>query len=333
MNSKNFYIITKTPLRVSFFGGGTDIPKFYNKIYGEVISTTINRYVYVSIKSHDQLFKDDFRLNYSITEHVNGLKNIKNNLIRSCMQYLNIKQRMEINISSDIPASSGLGASSSILVGLLKALHIYKNKKITKKELAEMASKIEINILKNPIGKQDQYAATFGGFRSYKFFRGNKVEVKELKSNSLKNIFNNSVFIWIGNFKESKIILNQQMKEIPNKIKHYKNLLSLVSFSKLLIQKKGFNLKQFGELLNKNWLLKKQLSNNITNSKIDKLYADCLKIGALGGKVLGAGSGGFLFLVIKKDKKKKLIQKLKSKKIYSFLNSTKGVEVIHKNFY
>jgi len=210
MNSKNFYIITKTPLRVSFFGGGTDIPKFYNKIYGEVISTTINRYVYVSIKSHDQLFKDDFRLNYSITEHVNGLKNIKNNLIRSCMQYLNIKQRMEINISSDIPASSGLGASSSILVGLLKALHIYKNKKITKKELAEMASKIEINILKNPIGKQDQYAATFGGFRSYKFFRGNKVEVKELKSNSLKNIFNNSVFIWIGNFKESKIILNQQ---------------------------------------------------------------------------------------------------------------------------
>ena len=310
MNFKNFYIITKTPLRVSFFGGGTDIPKFYNKIYGEVISTTINRYVYVSIKSHDQLFKDDYRLNYSITEHVNGLKNIKNNLIRSCMQYLNIKQRMEINISSDIPASSGLGASSSILVGLLKALHIYKNKKITKKELAEMASKIEINILKNPIGKQDQYAATFGGFRSYKFFRGNKVEVKE-----------------------SKIILNQQMKEIPNKIKHYKNLLSLVSFSKLLIQKKGFNLKQFGELLNKNWLLKKQLSNNITNSKIDKLYADCLKIGAIGGKVLGAGSGGFLFLVIKKDKKKKLIQKLKSKKIYYFLNSTKGVEVIHKNFY
>ena len=333
MNKKNFYIITRTPLRVSFFGGGTDIPKFYNKNYGEVLSTSINRYIYTSIKSHDDLFEEDYRLNYSITEHVNGIKNIRNSLIRSCLHHLNIKQKMHITISSDIPAFSGLGASSSIIVGLLKALHAFQNKKITKRELAEMASKIEIDLLKNPIGKQDQYAATFGGFRSYKFFKGDKVIIKKLKFDYLKNIFDNSLFIWIGNFKESKKILGQQSREIPNKIKYYQDLLNIVTFAKSLIKKKKFNLKSFGELLDKNWSLKKKLSKNITNLEIDELYTKCLKMGAIGGKVLGAGSGGFLFIVIKKDKKKKLIQQLKSSKIYSFMNSSKGVEVLYKNFY
>jgi len=333
VNKKNFYIITRTPLRVSFFGGGTDIPKFYNKNYGEVLSTSINRYIYTSIKSHDDLFEEDYRLNYSITEHVNGIKNIRNSLIRSCLHHLNIKQKMHITISSDIPAFSGLGASSSIIVGLLKALHAFQNKKITKRELAEMASKIEIDLLKNPIGKQDQYAATFGGFRSYKFFKGDKVIIKKLKFDYLKNIFDNSLFIWIGNFKESKKILGQQSREIPNKIKYYQDLLNIVTFAKSLIKKKKFNLKSFGELLDKNWSLKKKLSKNITNLEIDELYTKCLKMGAIGGKVLGAGSGGFLFIVIKKDKKKKLIQQLKSSKIYSFMNSSKGVEVLYKNFY
>jgi len=333
VNKKNFYIITRTPLRVSFFGGGTDIPKFYNKNYGEVLSTSINRYIYTSIKSHDDLFEEDYRLNYSITEHVNGIKNIRNSLIRSCLHHLNIKQKMHITISSDIPAFSGLGASSSIIVGLLKALHVFQNKKITKKELSEMASKIEIDLLNNPIGKQDQYAATFGGFRSYKFFKGDKVIIKKLKFDYLKNIFDNSLFIWIGNFKESKKILGQQSREIPNKIKYYQDLLNIVTFAKSLIKKKKFNLKSFGELLDKNWSLKKKLSKNITNLEIDELYTKCLKMGAIGGKVLGAGSGGFLFIVIKKDKKKKLIQQLKSSKIYSFMNSSKGVEVLYKNFY
>ena len=278
MNKKNFYIITRTPLRVSFFGGGTDIPKFYNKNYGEVLSTSINRYIYTSIKSHDDLFEEDYRLNYSITEHVNGIKNIKNSLIRSCLHHLDIKQKMHITISTDIPAFSGLGASSSIIVGLLWFIICF-------------------------------------------FYR------------QVKNIFNNSLFIWIGNFKESKKILGQQSKEIPNKIKYYKNLLNLVTFAKSLIKKKKFNLKSFGELLDKNWSLKKKLSKNITNLEIDKLYTKCLKMGAIGGKVLGAGSGGFLFIVIKKEKKKKLIQQLKSSKIYSFMNSSKGVETLYKNFY
>jgi D-glycero-alpha-D-manno-heptose-7-phosphate kinase len=311
---KNFYIITRTPLRVSFFGGGTDIPKFYNKNYGEVLSTSINRYIYTSIKSHDDLFEEDYRLNYSITEHVNGIKNIKNSLIRSCLHHLNIKQKMHITISSDIPAFSGLGASSSIIVGLLKALHVFQNKKITKKELAEMASKIEIDLLNNPIGKQDQYAATFGGFRSYKFFKGDQVIIKKLKFDYLKNIFDNSLFIWIGNFKESKKILGQQSREIPNKIKYYQDLLNIVTFAKSLIKKKKFNLKSFGELLDKNWSFKKKLSKNITNLQIDKLYTKCLKMGAIGGKVLGAGSGGFLFIVIKKKKKKKIINTNKKTK-------------------
>jgi D-glycero-alpha-D-manno-heptose-7-phosphate kinase len=334
MNYKKFFILTKTPLRVSFFGGGTDLPKFYNEAYGQVLSSSVDRYVYTSIKSHDDLFTEDYRLNYSITEHVNGnLKNIKNNLIRKCLEYLKIRENMHITISTDIPSMSGLGSSSSIIVGLLKALHVYKNKKINPKELAEMACKIEINMLKNPIGKQDQYAAVFGGFKSYKFLKKNKVIVEKLKTNVAKKIFRNSMFIWVGNFKESKKILNEQNKEIFKKLKYYKELLNLVTFSKTLINNKKFNLKKFGKMLDKNWSLKKRLSKNISNLKIDQLYKKCLENGAIGGKILGAGSGGFLLILFPENKKEKLKKILKSQKIYYFSESNKGVEVIYKNFY
>jgi len=333
MKNKKFFILTKTPLRVSFFGGGTDLPKFYNQVYGQVLSSSINRYVYTSIKSHD-LFTENYRLNYSITEHVNGgLKNIKNNLIRNCLKYLNIKEHMHITISTDIRSMSGLGSSSSIIVGLLKALHVYKNKKITSKELAEMACKIEINMLKNPIGKQDQYAAAFGGFKSYRFLKKDKVIVEKLRSDIAKKIFKNSMFIWVGNFKESKKILNEQNKEIPNKLEYYRELLNLVTFSKKLINKEKFNLIKFGTMLDKNWSLKKRLSKNISNLKINQLYKKCLKNGAIGGKILGAGSGGFLLIIFSENQKKKLLKVLKSKKVFYFSGSNKGVEVIYKNFY
>ncbi len=334
MSQKKFFILTRTPLRVSFFGGGTDLPNFFNKKFGHVISSSIDRYVYTSIKSHDNLFNENYRLNYSITEHVHGnIGKIKNNLIRSCLRFLNIKENMHITISTDIPSMSGLGSSSSIIVGLLKALHVYKNKKISDKKLAEIACKIEIDIMNNPIGKQDQYSAVYGGFKSYKFYKGNKVFVKKLKKTIIKKIFRNLIFVWVGNFKESKKILNDQNKKIFKRKKYYEDLLKLTELSKKIISKERFNLNKFGKLLDKNWRLKKKLSESISNNKIDNIYKKCLRHGAIGGKILGAGSGGFLLVAVNKNKKAKLIRFLKSYKIYSFSNSDKGVEVLYKIFY
>ncbi len=334
MNQKKFFILTKTPLRVSFFGGGTDLPNFFNKKFGHVISSSINRYVYTSIKSHDNLFTESYRLNYSITEHVDGnINKIKNNLIRSCLKFLNIKENMHITISTDIPSMSGLGSSSSIIVGLLKALHVYKKKKISTKKLAEIACKIEIDIMKNPIGKQDQYSAVYGGFNSFKFYRGNKVFVQKLKKTIIKKIFQNLIFIWVGNFKESKKILKDQNKKISKRRKYYDDLLKLTALSKKMISRENFNLNKFGKLLDKNWVLKKKLSESISNNKIDYIYNKCLRNGSIGGKILGAGSGGFLLIVVNKNKKAKLMRLLKSYKIYSFSNTDKGVEVLYKIFY
>ena len=334
MNFKKSFILTKTPLRVSFFGGGTDLPNFFNRFYGHVISSSINSYVYTAIKSHDGLFGEDYRLNYSKTEHVKGsLINIDNNIIRSCLKYLKIKERMNITISTDIPSFSGLGSSSSIIVGLLKALYVYKNKKISTQKLAETACKIEIDILKNPIGKQDQYAAAFGGFKSYKFFKKNRVIVKNQNNSVVKKIFKNSLFVWVGNFKQTSKILKDQNKLISRRINYYKELINLVEKSEKVLNKEKFKIEKFAYLLNKNWLLKKKLSKNISNKKIDNLYSKCLKNGAMGGKILGAGSGGFLLLIVKKRCRKKLNNFLKLKKIYSFSGSDRGAEVIYKNFY
>lgn len=327
------YIVTRTPLRVSLFGGGTDISYFYKKFNGKVISTTINKFVYVTVKPYDKLFGEKYRLNYSLTEHVKkNLRNIKNNIIRECLKFLKIKESLNICISTDIPASSGLGASSAIIVGLLNALYAYKGIKIKKSVLAENACKIEIDILKNPIGKQDQYNAVYGGFKSYSFLKKNKVLFSNLNNALIKKIFSRSLFLWVGNFKESKEVLAAQKKIFNIKKNYYLKLLSIVNSFDKLKKKKYINVKEYAELLDKNWSIKKKLSDQISNSNIDKLYRFAKKKGAVGGKLLGAGSGGFLFLIFPKFNKKKLLKIFKNKKVYFFNPYYKGSEIILKKF-
>ena len=328
------YVVTRTPLRVSFFGGGTDISYFYKKYNGRVISTTINRFVYVTVKTHDRMFGEKYRLNYSQTEHVKGkLSNIKNNIIRECLKFLKIKESLNICISTDIPASSGLGTSSAIIVGLLKALYTYKGIKVSKSVLAKNACKIEINVLKNPIGKQDQYNAAYGGFKSYKFLKNDKVLFENLNNKPIKKIFSTSLFLWVGNFKESKKILTVQRKVFNIKQKYYLELLSIANNFDKFKNKNSFSVKKFAELLDKNWNIKKKLSDQISNTNIDRLYLIAKKNGAIGGKLLGAGSGGFLFLVFLKLEKKKLLKIFKNKDIYLFKPYDKGSEIICKKVY
>ena len=167
--NKNFYITTRTPLRVSFFGGGTDFEEYYKKKQGSVLSVTINKFVYVTIKKHNKLFNENYRINYSSVEHKHDIKSINNLIVKECLKKVPLKPPLSITISSDIPSNSGLGSSSAITVGLLKALYAARGREVTNRQLAEEACKIEINLIKNNIGKQDQYAVTFGGLNYIKF--------------------------------------------------------------------------------------------------------------------------------------------------------------------
>jgi D-glycero-alpha-D-manno-heptose-7-phosphate kinase len=331
MFNSDFYIVTKTPLRISFFGGGTDFEYFYKRSYGQVISSAINKYVYVCVKSHNKLFKEDYRLNYSSTETVSNLKYIKNDIIRECLKIVPIKPPIYISFISDIPTNSGLGSSSSFVVGLLKALFELRKEKKTPKEIAEIACTIEINILKNPIGKQDQYAASFGNFMNYKFFKDNKVYVSKINNNSaIKKIFSNSLLVWTGKFRKSKTVLSDQKNRIIINKKYLYEIRTLVDKATVLLKEKKFNLIAFANLLNESWLIKKRLTGKMSSKIINNLYNGCLINGGLGGKILGAGGGGFLFIIFKKNKKKKLFNFLKKKYFFQCLSSKDGAKIIYK---
>lgn len=310
-------VISKTPLRVSFFGGGTDIKNFYSKRKGKVISTTIDKYVYVTVKEHGELFRRKFRLNYSKSENKNKLNKIENNIIRETLREMKIKRPIYISSISDVPYRTGLGSSSSFTVGLINALSAFEGRNITKKKIAELACKIEINVLKNPIGKQDQYAATFGGFNLITFNK-NSVLVNPLKEkkNFIKMVFDNSVLIYTGNTRSaSKILKDQKNNYNSNLLKL--NLLKNISEKFLKLSNKNLTLENFSNLLNKNWEIKKELSKKINSRKIEKIINLCYKNNALAVKLLGAGGGGFVFALIKKKNINSLKKKMKK---YEFVN-------------
>lgn len=325
----NFHVITKTPLRISLLGGGTDFKYFYKLYTGHVISTGINKYVYVTVKKHNPLFNENYRLNYSETESVKNLKDIKNDIIRECLKLVHVKPPIYISVISDIPGYSGLGSSSSFTVGLLKALFFIKNEKKSQKEIAELACRIEIDILKNPIGKQDQYAASFGSFANYKFLKNGKVSVFKFNNKKIiKIIFSNCLLVWTGKFREAKtVLLDQKNRRLLNK--DYLRSMNNLTEHGLNLLKKKFNLKSFLELIKKSWYLKKKLSNRVSSKEIDKFYNNCVVHGAIGGKLLGAGGGGFFLLFFTKKKKKKLTTFLKKKFFFQCYPSYKGSKIIY----
>ncbi len=329
-------IITRTPLRVSLIGGGTDIPSFYKyNDYGEVISTSINKYVYVIVKKQDPLYFEKYRLNYSETEIVNEVKKIKNPIIKACIEYLKIKDNLYIGTIADVPSSTGLGSSSSFCVGLLNALYAYKGIKISKKELAKQAFHIEVNILKKPIGKQDHYASAFGGINYIKFKSNENVIIKKINKNknNYRNLFKSISFYWSGKMRSADNVLQDQNK---NKMKN-KNKLTIIrnmtkQFNDLLLTKK-LNLNEIGNLIDNSWKLKRELSAKISNKKIDQIYNIAKINGAFGGKILGAGGGGFLMIISPPHKIniiKKSIEKFKFEKIDFKMENTGSIIVLNK---
>lgn len=304
-------IISRTPLRVSFVGGGTDMPYFYNKFTGATISCAINRYVYVTVKFHNN-FQEKYRLNYSITENVKSVDKIKNLRIREVIKKLKIEKPLYVNTFADIPANSGLGSSSSFTVGLIHALSKLDNKNFSKKEMAEMAYSIEAKITNNSLGKQDHYIASFGGIKHI-VYKEKKILVSSiiLDKKKIKYLFDRMLLIWTNKNRLSDDILKDQKINIK---KNYTRLILLNKFTKdflTQIKKQKLNLKKIGEIISETWNLKKSFSKFVTNENINKIYNQIIKDLSYGGKLLGAGNGGFVLSIFDLKKKNKIIRSLK----------------------
>jgi len=311
-------ITTATPQRISFAGGGTDINYFYEKHGGLVLSTTIDKFIYVTVKVHNKLFKEKYRLNYSITEHVDSLDDIKNEIARECIRYLGIEEPLYISSTSDLPALSGLASSSCFAVGLLNALHQLKGDHVSLAQIAEEACHIEINVLKKPIGKQDQYAAAFGGVNLFTFNPNGNVLLTPITNASIFKIFENSLLFYTDIQRSADEVLSDQKNSFgvnEDKMLEIKDLA--IQFYKLVCEP-NMNLEQLGQLLHQNWLSKKGLSDKISNSLIDTYYNVAIKNGAYGGKILGAGGGGFLFLLANKENHSKIVKSLNKLELVNF---------------
>ena len=317
-------VVTKTPLRVSFLGGGTDMPYFYKKKGGATISCTINRYIYVIAKFHNN-YQEKYRLSYSKTENINDLSKIKNLRIKEVIKKMGITKPLYISTFADIPANSGLGSSSSFTVGLIKALSKLQNKKMTKDKLAEMAYKIESKITKNSLGKQDHYIAAHGGLKYIKYNK-NKISVFSLNldKKNIKNLFDNILLIWTGRNRIASRVLKDQKKNIKE---NYINLMALNILTRKFkneILSKKIKIKNIGKLIKEGWELKKNFSKLITNKEIEKIFEKIYQKGAYGAKLLGAGNGGFILTVISPLNKKKLIKYINEYKYTAIKLEEKG---------
>jgi len=323
-------VVTKTPLRISFLGGGTDIYYFYKNFGGSVLNCAINKYVYVTVKRHSSFFEEKIRLNYSISEVSNQLSKVENNIVRECLKLTKINFPIYISTVSDVPTGSGLGGSSSFTVGLLKALYCIQRKKINKKRLFEQACKIEIDILKEPIGKQDQIPAVYGGFNFIIFNKDESVKLIKIKKNQInKNLFNNSILIWTKSTRSASDILQNQKINFKSNVKNLKNLKSNAdTFYNDFKKVKKIDLKKLGNLINKSWNEKRKLSKKISQKKIDQIINKSIKLGCYGAKLLGAGGGGFIFIFGKKKYVNYFKRKYKNLDYLKFKLNTVGSEVV-----
>ena len=306
-------IISRTPFRVSFAGGGTDIYDYYKNGYGAVVSTTINKYLYITVNKR---FDDDIRVSYSKTEIVGNVDDLQHELCKECLKTVGITKGIEITSISDIPSGTGLGSSSVYTVGLLNALYSYIGEQKSAKELAKIACNVEIDKLNHPIGKQDQYAVAFGGLNYFKFNNDETVDQEKIKLSfsDLKKINNKLMLFYTGIDRNANKILEDQKVKLPNKIEILNDIRDLADKLKGDLQNNGFN-DSFGNILHKGWKRKKVISDKISNDNIDSLYNSALDAGALGGKLLGAGGGGFILLYCNEDQQDSVRKILRLKEI------------------
>jgi D-glycero-alpha-D-manno-heptose-7-phosphate kinase len=297
-------IVTRTPLRVSFAGGGTDLADFYERDYGAVLSMAIANYIYVTVKPHSPLFNEPVRVNYSKSEEVERVDEIENDIARECLKFMEIEPPIYISTVGDHPASTGLGSSSAFAVGLLNALHAYRGERVTAGQLAEEACHIEIDVLGEPIGKQDQYAAAFGGVNFFRFNPGGAVTVEPLQPGhgKLQDLFDHMLMFWTGHQRDAGSVLREQKQNTASKLDNLIRMRDHAHELQALMSNGPVRPEVVGQLLDDGWRLKRDLASTISNDKIDEWYARALEAGASGGKLCGAGGGGCILFVVPPDR-------------------------------
>ncbi len=324
-------IIVKTPLRLSFVGGGSDLKAFYERKEGMVISSAIDKFVYVIVKRR---FDDLICINYSKRESVETVEDIEHDLVREAMKITGVKKGIEITTLADIPSrGSGLGSSSSVTVGLLHALYVYKNELVTAEQLATEACKIEIDIIGKPIGKQDQYAAAYGGINQFIFHGDGSVEriPIELDHEAFMKFSSSLVLYYTGITRNADDILARQKKNFSedDKFQTMCKMISLVEPFKDAL-KRG-DLEECGHLLDLNWQYKQRMAEGINNERIEEMYEKAMSAGALGAKVAGAGGGGFMMFMVLKEKQDAVFSAMKDYRLLPFMLERGGSKVIFDN--
>ncbi|HXF85227.1 MAG TPA: GHMP kinase [Anaerolineales bacterium] len=319
-------IIVQTPLRVSFFGGGTDFPAFFMEEGGCVLSSAIDKYIFVTIKER---FDKKIRVGYTRTEMVDEIDQIQHELIREALRLTGICSGVEVTTMGDIPSEgSGLGSSSTVTVGALHAMYAYRGEIVSAQQLAREACDIEINRLKKPIGIQDQYIAAYGGLRFFEFQTDGEVKVEKVNiSTDSRRVFNDSFLLFFtGVSRRADAILSEQKQKIKDRLSELREIKQMTYQARREIESGNFD--SIGKLLHQSWQLKKHLAGSVSNSTIDEMYDTARRAGALGGKITGAGGGGFLMLYVPYEKQAAVRYALRGLQELPFRLEADGTKVI-----
>lgn len=323
-------IITRTPLRISFFGGGTDYPVWFREHGGAVLSTTIDKYCYLNCRWLPPFFEYHSRILYSQAENVSTNSAIIHPSVRACLEFLGIEEGIEIHHIADLPARTGLGTSSAFTVGLLLGLYALKNQMRDKHALSTDAIYVEQELLKEAVGAQDQVSAAHGGLNRINFQPNGGIEVKPIPvaSARLSELQQHLSLYFTGFSRIASDVAQEQLKETPNRQKELQTMFQMVGEAEAILANTSRSLLEFGRLLNESWQIKKSLTKRISNTQIDEIYEAGRHAGAVGGKLLGAGGGGFMLFFVPPERREALRIALKSLLCVPFSFSNRGSEIV-----
>jgi D-glycero-alpha-D-manno-heptose-7-phosphate kinase len=323
-------IITRTPLRISFFGGGTDYPVWYREHGGAVLATTINKCCYITCRQLPPFFEYHSRISYSKVENVNSNDAIEHPSVRGCLQFLGIDGGIEIHHVADLPARTGLGTSSAFTVGLLLGLYALKNQMRDKHALAADAIHVEQHLLQEAVGSQDQVSAAYGGFNRINFHPDDTIEVNRVLTapTRLAELGQYLALYFTGFSRTASDIAKEQIKLTPHRKKELDIMLQMVDEAEAIIASSSRPLEEFGRLLHESWKVKRSLTQNISTASIDEIYEAGRSAGALGGKLLGAGGGGFMMFFVAPERREVLRARLKRLLCIPFSFSNRGSHVV-----
>ena len=324
-------IISRTPFRISFFGGGTDYPVWYKEHGGGVLATSIDKYCYINLRYLPPFFDYKYRIVYSKSEQIQHISDIQHPSIRETLRFMKSDQGLEIHHDADLPARSGLGSSSSFTVGLLNVLYAMKGKMVTKRQLALDAIHVEQDLINENVGSQDQTSAAFGGFNKIEFGGDKEIQVQPITIGAKKSqaLQDHLMLFFTGFSRTASEIAGEQIKKTPDKTTELNRMLEMVDEAIDILNSSDSDITDFGRLLHESWMIKRSLTDKISTSQVDKIYETAMQAGALGGKLLGAGGGGFILFFVAPEFQPMVKEKLNNLLYVPFKFDTLGSQIIY----